>query len=149
MNILTREKIKMQKKYSQEPLMMEKIIAVLSYLTSGFVGFFWLLIGIFTKNTLRPFLQYHIFQSIFISIAFFLLNALLGLIMNILSIIPVVNLIVLQFTFYLNAPIIFGFSIIQTLMYALIAYLAVTSFQGKFSYIPWISDIIKSNVRGT
>lgn len=140
----------MQNKYSQnEPLLMEKIIASLSYITSGFVGFFWLLIGIFTKNTIRPYLKYHIFQSIFISIAFFLVGAFLGLIMNILSIIPGLNMLVMHFTFYLNAPVLFGFSVIQSLMFGLIIYLVVTSFQGKFSYVPWISDIIKENVRGS
>lgn len=140
----------MQKKYSQnEPLMMEKCIASLSYITSGFVGFFWLLLGIFTKNTIRPYLKYHIFQSIFLSIAFFLLSAFLGLIMNILSVIPLVGQLILQFTFYLNAPILFGFSLIQSLIYILIIYLVITSFQGKYSYIPWISEIIKANVKGS
>jgi hypothetical protein len=136
-------------KNTSEPLLIEKIIAALSYLTSGFVGFIWLLVGYFTKNTLRPYLKYHIFQSIFISIAFFLLGAFLGLIMNILSMIPLVNQLILQFTFYLNAPIIIGFSVIQVLMFTLILYLVVTSAQGKFSYIPWISEIIKENIKGS
>ncbi|MDD3437195.1 MAG: hypothetical protein PHC64_08605 [Candidatus Gastranaerophilales bacterium] len=133
--------------YKNEPLMMEKIIAALTYITFGFAGFIWLLIGIFTKNNIRPYLKYHIFQSIFLSIAYFLLGAFLGLIMNILSVIPLVNQLVLQLTFYLNAPIIFGFSLIQTLVYAVILYLVVTSFQGQYSYLPWISEIIKANVR--
>lgn len=129
-----------------EPLMIEKIIAAMSYITFGFVGFIWLLIGIFTKNTLRPFLKYHIFQAIFISIAYFLISAFLGLIMNILSIIPIINQFVLQFTFYLNAPLIFGFSVIQAIINLIIIYLAITSFQGKYSYLPWISEIINANV---
>lgn len=131
---------------TSEPLLMEKIIAALSYVTFGFVGFIWLLIGIFTKSTLRSYLKYHIFQSIFISIAYFLLCTFLGLIMNILSIIPFVNQLVLQLTFYLNAPIIIDFSIIQLLVNAVIIYLVVTSFQGKYSYIPWISEIIDANI---
>lgn len=132
-----------------EPLLIEKIIAALSYITFGFVGFFWLLLGIFTKNTLRPYLKYHIFQSIFISIAYFLLGQFLGLIMNILSMIPLVNQLVLQFTFYLNAPLIFGFSLIQTFVYGVIIYLVATSLQGQFSYLPWISEIIKANVKNS
>lgn len=138
----------MQNRYS-EPLLIEKIIAALSYITFGFVGFFWLLLGIFTKNSLRPYLKYHIFQSIFLSIAYFLLSAFIGLIMNILSIIPLVNQLVLQFTFYLNAPIILGFSLIQLVIYAIIIYLVVTSFQGQYSYLPWISEIIKTNVKNS
>ena len=132
-----------------QPALIEKLIAAFSYITFGFVGFIWLLIGIFTKNSLRPYLKYHIFQSLFISIAYFLLGAFLGLVMNILSIIPFVNQLVLQFTFYLNAPIVFGFSLIQTVVNAIIFYLVITSLQGKFSYIPWISEIIKANVRNS
>lgn len=140
----------MAQKYMQnEPLPMEKLIASLSYLTMGFVGFVWLLIGIFTKNTLRPYLKYHIFQSIFISIAYFLASAFLGLIMNILSIIPIVNQLVLAFTFYFNAPILFGFSVIEFACFAVVLYLVITSIQGKFSYIPWVSEIIKANVQNS
>lgn len=132
-----------------DALLMEKLIAGLSYITFGFVGFFWLLLALFTKNNLRPFLKYHIFQSIFISIAYFLLGAFLGLIMNILSMIPLVNQIVLQFTFYLNAPLLFGFSLIQVFVYAIIGYLVFTTFQGQLSYLPWISEIIKANVKNS
>lgn len=131
----------------QAPLLIEKLIAALSYLTMGFVGFFWLLLGIFTKSKLRPFLQYHIFQSIFISIAYFLICQFLGLIMNILSIIPLVNQLMMQITLLLNMPLILSFSLIQIAVYAVLLYLVTTSFQGQFSYIPWVSDIIKANVR--
>lgn len=140
----------MQRGYQQSgPLLIEKIIAALSYFTFGFVGFVWLIIGIFTKNNLRPFLKYHIFQSIFISIAYFLLGALLGLVMNILSVIPFVNQLVLQFTFYLNAPLFLGFSLIQVLVYSVIFYLMITCLQGQLSYLPWISEIIKANVKNS
>lgn len=140
----------MQKRFSQtQPLLLEKVIASLSYITMGLVGFVWLLIGIFTKNNLRPYLKYHVFQSIFISIAYFLASALLGLIMSILSVIPLVNQLVLQITFYFNAPIIVGFSLIQLTVYAVIAYLVITCLQGQFSYLPFISEIIEANVKNS
>lgn len=131
----------------QGPLLIERIIAALSYITFGFVGFIWLLIGLFTKNNLRPFLKYHIFQSIFISIAYFLLCQFVGLLMNILSMIPFVGQIIMQLTYFLNAPLLFEFSLIQIVINALVLYLAATSFMGKYSYIPWISEIITANVR--
>lgn len=137
----------MQQNRLQGPVFIERLIAALSYITFGFVGFIWLLIGIFTKNNLRPFLKYHIFQSIFISIAYFLLCQFLGLLMNILSMIPFVNQIILQLTFYFNAPLLFGLSLIQVVINVILIYLAFTSFMGKFSYIPWISEIITANVR--
>lgn len=132
--------------YDAKPYMIERIVAALSYFTMGFAGFIWLILGLFTKARLRPFMQYHIFQSIFISIAYFLLATLLGFVLNILSFVPFINRIVAQLTFYLNAPVFGPYSLIQTVIYAIIIYLAVTSFIGQYSRFPWISDIIDRNV---
>ena len=71
------------------PFMVERIVAALTYLTMGMVGFIWLIIGLFTKARLKPFLQYHIFQSIFISLGFAVLSILIGWISNLLSFIPI------------------------------------------------------------
>lgn len=128
------------------PYMIERIIAALTYLTMGMVGFIWLIIGLFTKARLKPFLQYHIFQSIFISLVFAVLSILVSWLSNILSFIPIVNRIVAQITFLLNMPLIFDYSLLQTVIYIFLIYLAATAFIGKFSYIPWVSDIIDQNI---
>lgn len=128
-----------------KPYPIERIVASLSYITMGFAGFIYMLIGLFTRAQLRPFTQYHIFQSIFISILFFLLNYVLGFILNVLSYVPFINKLVAQITFYLNAPIILTYSIIQLLVFGLILYLAITSLMGLYSRIPYISDIIDQN----
>ena len=133
--------------YNSSPYMIERIVAALSYITVGFAGFVWLILGVFTKAQLRPFLQYHIFQSIFISIAYFIVVMVLGFFLNILSFIPLLNRIVAQLTFYLNAPLFGNYSLIQTFVYGIIIYLTITSFMGQYSRIPWISDIIDQNVR--
>ena len=65
--------------YDAKPYMIERIVAALSYFTMGFAGFIWLILGLFTKARLRPFMQYHIFQSIFISIAYFLESSVLDI----------------------------------------------------------------------
>ncbi len=131
----------------EKPYMIERIVSALSYLTSGIIGFIWLLLGIFTKSNLKPFMKYHIFQSIFLAMAYFILLQLLGLVSNIVNFIPFVRNIISMIIFPFVIPLIFGFSIIQILIYTLIFYLVVTSFMGRYSYIPWISDIIKKNVR--
>ena len=131
----------------EKPYLIERIVSALSYMTSGFIGFVWLLLGIFTKSNVRPFLKYHIFQSIFLAIAYFLLCQILGMLAAIISYIPFVNNAILMVAYLLNAPILFGISIIQILIYTLMVYLVVTSMQGRYSYLPWISDIIKMNVR--
>ncbi len=132
--------------HSTKPYMIERIVAALSYFTMGFVGFIWLILGLITRSNLRAFAQYHIFQSIFISIGYFLLCMLCGFILNILSLIPFINRLVAQLTFYFNAPLFGPYSLIQTVLYGVIIYLAVTSFMGKYSRIPWVSDIIDQNV---
>ncbi len=130
----------------ETPYLIERLIAALSYLTMGMVGFVWLIIGLFTNARLKPFLQYHIFQSIFISLGFAVLSILVGWVSNLLSVIPFINKIVAQINFLLNMPLIFDYSLLQTVIYAFLAYLAVTSFMGRFSYIPWVSDIIDQNI---
>lgn len=132
--------------YYSKPYMIERIVAALSYFTMGFVGFIWLILGLLTRSQLRAFTQYHIFQSIFISIGYFLLCMLCGFILNILSFIPFINKLVAQITFLFNAPLIGPYSLIQAVLYTVVIYLAVTSFMGKYSRIPWVSDIIDQNV---
>ena len=129
------------------PYLIEKLVSALSYLTAGLIGFVWLLLCIFTKSNLRPFLKYHIFQSIFLSIAYFLAIQLLGMLASIINFIPLVRNIFSMLIFPLIIPVVFGFSIIQILIYTVILYLVLTSLMGRYSYLPWISDIIKMNVR--
>ena len=128
------------------PYMIERIIAALTYLTMGMVGFIWLIIGLFTKARLKPFFLYYIFQSIFISLAFAVLSIFVSWLSNILSFIPLINRLVAQITFLLNMPLIFDYSLLQSVIYIFIIYLAVTAFIGRFSYIPWVSDIIDQNI---
>ena len=128
------------------PYMIERIIAALTYLTMVMVGFIWLIAGLFTKARLKPFLQYHIFQSIFIALGFTVLSIFIGWLSNLLSFIPIINRLVAQITFLLNMPLIFDYSLLQAVIYAILIYLAVTAFMGKYSYIPWVSDIIDQNI---
>ena len=130
----------------QEPFLIERIVASLSYLTMGMAGFIWLIISLFTKARLRPFLQYHIFQSIFLSLLFVVLWVLINILSNILGYIPFIKTVLAQIIFWLNMPLIFEYSLIQTIIYLLLLYLAFTSFMGKYSYVLCVSDIIDQNV---
>lgn len=131
---------------SSQPSMIERIVAALTYLTMGFAGFIWLILGLFTKANLKHFMQYHIFQSIFISITLVLLSYIISFLTNMLSFIPLINKLVAQITFLLNMPILFDYSLIQTGIYIVLIYLAITSFMGRYSYIPWVSEIIDQNI---
>lgn len=132
--------------FNHGPALVEKIIAALSYI-NAWIGFAWLIIAILTKNSIKPFLKYHIIQAMFLWFTYFVVcNIILGPLLMVLSHIPLVNIVIMQLTFFFNAPILLGFSLIQALIYIVIFYLVITSFQGQYSYLPWFSDIVKSNV---
>ena len=128
------------------PYLIERIVVSLSYLTMGFIGFIWLILGAFTKSQSSTFVKYHVFQSIFISILLFILNVLLGIINDVLSVIPLVKVLTQQVYFLFNMPVFMNYSTIQIVIYLFIAYLMLTSALGIYTYVPFVSDIISQNV---
>ena len=130
----------------RSPYLIERIVVSLSYLTMGFIGFIWLILGAFTKSQSSSVVKYHIFQSIFISILLFILNVLLGIINDVLSVIPIIKVFTQQIYYLFNAPLFMNYSLIQMVMYLFIAYLMITSALGVYTYVPFVSDIISQNV---
>jgi uncharacterized membrane protein len=130
----------------EEPELIEKIIGALTYITMGMAGFVWLIIGLFTKARLKTFLQFHIFQSIFLALAFAVISIFVGWVSNLLSVIPLINKVVAQINFLLNMPWFFNYSFIQVILYAFLFYLAIQAFRGKYSYVPWVSEVIGHNI---
>lgn len=128
---------------SKKPYPIERILSAATYLTAGGVGFVWLIIAALTKKRVTSFLMYHIIQSIFISMLFFLASVLCELLYVILYRIPLINAI--PYLINLPLPFLFNFSIIQTFTTTIILYLAITAGLGYYSYLPWVSDIIKQN----
>lgn len=126
---------------------IERIISALSYLTAGMAGFIWLIIAAIFKKSIRSFLMYHIMQSIFISIAYYIFIELYKLIYIAFAKIPIINSLLFLLNSMLMSPIpfLFGLSLLQAITTAVIIYLVLTSFMGLYSYIPWISNIIKTN----
>ena len=130
-------------RHSNQIYMIERILSFLTYVTAGGVGFVWLIISAICKKRVTPFLMYHILQSIFLSIAYFLLVQLCGLVYLVLYRIPLINAI----PYFINMPLPFahGLSLVQLVTTTVIIYLSVTSFCGLYSYIPWVSNIIRQN----
>lgn len=129
--------------HSNQVYPIERILSAATYMTAGGVGFIWLIIAAIFKKRVTPFLMYHILQSIFISIAYYLLTILCQLVYVILYRIPLFNAI----PYFINMPLpfAFGLSVIQLITTTIILYLAITSFMGYYSYFPWVSDIIDQN----
>ena len=126
---------------------LERIIAAASYITMGMAGFIWIIIGAVTRQNIRPFLKFNIFQSIFLSLLFFILSAFLSFIFGIFGAIPFIGNIISTSVFYVTVPMFLSFSVINAVMSLFILYLAITSLLGLYSYIPWVSNIIRANVR--
>ena len=128
---------------SKQVYPIERVVSAASYLTAGFAGVIWMVIAAVFRKNLTQFLLYHIMQSIFLSILYFLLTVFARFIFVILYKIPLINAI----PYYINMPIpfLFGLSLIQGITTAILFYLVITSFMGFYSYIPWVSDIINTN----
>lgn len=130
---------------------IEKIISVLSYFTCGFVGLLYLIIALLQKQGLRSFLRYHVFMSIFLSILIYVVSKVLIFVINVLGHIPFVKAVVFSLTVALQSEIVsFGFihfSLITLLITLLYTYLSIGAIMGKYTYLPWISEIISYNMR--
>lgn len=133
----------MYKQEQAKPYLIERIVAALTYPTTGIIGVIWLILGMITKSAPRKFTLYHIYQSIFLSIAFLVLDYLVKITANLLSFIPIINRLVAQLLFLFNMPVLFGYSIIQIFVYSLLIYLTITAFLGMYSFIPIVSSNIK------
>ena len=128
---------------SNKPYPIERLLSALTYFTAGGVGFIWLIIAAIAKKWVTKFLMYHIMQSIFLSILFFLVSIFGKLIFVILYKIPLINAI--PYMINMPIPFLFGLSLLQTFTTSIMLYLAITSGLGYYSYLPWVSDIIKGN----
>ena len=128
--------------------LLDRLIAAVNYISYGMVGFFYLIINALRGSRMNPYLQYHIFQSFFLVMLYWLLTVLISLFAQVLCFIPFVNILILKLLFYFNTPFFFGrYSLVTGTLYLVILYLVLTSLQGQLSYIPWVSDIIKRSVR--
>lgn len=129
------------------PSVLERIVSAASYIMP-LIGLAFYIIAYLMKKDLRPFLKYHIFQSIFIAFALWLILTGLGYALNLLSYIPILKNILGMITFFFNTPILLGFSIVTLFYTVFVLYLVISAICGKDSYVPWVSDIIKENLRG-
>ena len=130
---------------SNNASLVDRLVSVATYLTAGGIGFVWLIIITLAKKRTSSFLTYHIMQSIFLSILYFIIQIFCQLIFVILYRIPLIN----KIPYLINMPIqsAYGFSIIQLFTTTILIYLVVTAFLGMYSYIPWVSNIIGINSR--
>ena len=131
--------------------MPEKILSALAYFTCGAIGIILIVLSVLLKVNLKPFVKFNCYQAILLGFLFAFVQLTYGvisMILDFLQIIPFIgNLInsAFQFIIYylMSFPVVFGFSLLATIIIGLILYLAIVTLMGKTPYIPYLSDAIK------
>lgn len=122
----------------------DKIISGLSYITSGLVGFIWLIISHLRRDRVSGFTRFHIFQSIFIFILLYVLGIVFNILTGFVQIMPIIGPIMVNIVyFFRDAPVVLGFSVVNFGIITLTLYLAISAFMGRYGEVPWISDTVR------
>ena len=126
------------------PSLKNRIISSLSYLTSGLVGFIWLIVSHIRHDRLSAFTRFHIFQSIFIFIFIYVVGLVLNILLGIVQIMPLIGPLVVNINLFLTKwPVILGHSLTESFIIALSLYLAISAFLGRYGEVPWVSDTVR------
>ena len=132
---------------TQIPDLKEKVGATLTYLTFGLWGIVWLLLSKIPAYSQKDFVRFHCYQSIFIGILYMFIpsgiSILFTLISQIIGIVPGGSVIV-QWISLIHS--IFQ-QLFNYLGLALIVYCSVMGLIGKYTNIPWISQIVNRMLR--
>ena len=125
----------------------QRVLSALSYLTSGMAGFIWLVVAHLRKIPVTSFAKYHIFQSLFLSLILYIANIALSIIISVAQIIPFIGALITNLAYYLlQYPLIFGYSLLHSILIVFYIYLASFALMGKVGRIPVISDWVKQMV---
>lgn len=128
--------------------MLDRILSVACYITFGMAGLGWLIICAVLKKQISTFGLYNIYQSIFLSIVLYIISWLCQIAVGLLSAVPILDKLTFNFVLYFTqTPIYFNRSLSGLIITAIVIYLCVFAFFGKFPYLPVISDVINKNLR--
>lgn len=128
---------------ASEPTTMEKICAGLSYFTFGLAGLIYMLLQK-TQNQSDLF-RFHMYQAVFLCILATLFNwaiqPLLGIILPLVgAVAPAVAAAGATAAFAIGTVLSGIFSLV-------LLYGAVMAFLGKFAEVPFISNLVRRNMR--
>ena len=125
---------------------LDRILSALFYCTAGFLGLIYLIFAYLTKRTISDFMLFNIYQSLFISIFMYILSFVYGIFVNIMSVLPFAGkFVILADSYIFKEPLIFGCTLAGIVLLILTFYLITNCMIYKKPYIPFVSDIIKTN----
>ena len=127
----------------------DRVVSALAYFTCGIMSLIWIVFANVTKRKITPFLTFNLYQAIFLSVALAVISLIYSIAINIIAVVPFVNMLAKGFDMFFNqTPIYFGFTISGLIVSILLTYLALVSLLGKRPYVPLISDTINCNFGG-
>ncbi len=132
--------------HNSDVLPIEKIIAVLSYLTMGIIGLIWFIIAHSLKKRLRFFLMYNISQSIIISIFLAIFKLIADIILPIIALIPFIDIIAACINFIISIKVLtipflnLSFSLFEIFLHILLLYIIAGIAAGRIFYVPYLTD---------
>ncbi len=126
-----------------EPSKLEKVAAGLSYFTFGMTGLLYMLLS--KGGTQSQLFRFHMYQAVLLSILAMLfgwaLNPLLSICFQIMgAIAPQVVQVAGQAVGMISL-------VLTNTFYLLLLYGAVWAFLGKFAEVPFISNVVRQNMR--
>lgn len=132
---------------TQIPNTKEKIGCVIAYFTLGIWGLVWLLVSKTPSYFQKDFIRFHCYQSIFLGILYMFIpygvSILFQLIIQIIDLIPGA-LLISQVLHVVHGSIQ---SLITLGGLALIVYCGIFCLYGKYTNIPWVSQVINRMLR--
>lgn len=132
---------------NQIPNIKEKLGAALTYLTLGIWGLIWLLLSRKHYYDQKDFVRFHCFQSIFLGVLYMFIPQgiaiLFSLTYQVLRLIPG--------TSFVTSGIDSVYGLLQILIkygsLILIVYCVIFCIYGKYTNIPWVSQLINRMLR--
>ena len=128
---------------------VDRAVSALTYFTFGIFGIIWLIYVNVAKKEMTAFTMFNVFQSCCITVILAVIGYAFGIILQIVSVIPILGPMLKNFNLFFNGtPIYMGYSISGLIIAILIGYMTVVSLIGKKPFVPFISPIIQANIRG-
>ncbi len=127
-----------------EPTTMERVIGGISYLTAGIAGLLYMLLTRTSHDQSMQF-RFHTFQSIFLSVILVLFDWGVSFLTHLL--LPLLSLGGTAVGGSVTWIFFSGLSILTKAFYLLFLYGAIMAFLGKFAEVPYISNIVRHNMR--
>lgn len=127
--------------YGERITILNRVISAASYMTAGIAGIVIFLILYIAKIKPSRFFTFNVYQSVFISFAIATLCMAYRIVYQILTVIPIIQKLMAWIDLILNAPFVFGYSVLQFVILVIFGYATLFCLLGRYPRIYKISNL--------